>query len=226
MSRPFKCRYIGYLPKVTIFKPAGIPMRELEEVSFSFDETEAIRLKDLEGLEQEPAAEQMNISRSTFQRILASAHWKLADMILNGKAMQIAGGTFNIIGKKHRSWFKPDLEINCHQLAKLTDQREGGIERWRNVSFYADNAGIFSACHIIVVRYIIEKLIALNAAVRILLKLLPGRRWDPALIYLRIPSGNMNVRSAIRGLKCPYLKALPRKKPENASTAVPGMSTG
>jgi uncharacterized protein len=96
MSRPFKCRRIGYLPNVNFFKPAGVPLRELEEISLSFEEVEAIRLKDLEGLEQEQAAEKMNISRPTFQRILASARRKIADVLLNGKALRIEGGNFEI----------------------------------------------------------------------------------------------------------------------------------
>jgi uncharacterized protein len=96
MSRPFKCRRIGYIPDVTYFKPAGIPMRELEEVNLSFEEAEAIRLKDLEGLEQEQAAEKMNISRPTFQRILVSARRKIADVLLNGKAIRIEGGNYEV----------------------------------------------------------------------------------------------------------------------------------
>jgi uncharacterized protein len=96
MSRPIKCRRIAYLPNVTYFKPAGIPMRELEEVNLSIEEAEAIRLKDLEGLEQEEAAEKMNISRPTFQRILASARRKISDVLLNGKAIRIEGGNFEV----------------------------------------------------------------------------------------------------------------------------------
>jgi len=61
---------------VTYFKLAGIPLRALEEVQLSVEEAEAIRLKDLEGLEQEEGAERMNISRPTFQRVLASARQK------------------------------------------------------------------------------------------------------------------------------------------------------
>ena len=80
MPRPCKCRRIGYLPGVTYFKPAGIPMRDLQEVCLSLSEVEAIRLKDLQGLEQAPAAEKMNVSRPTFQRILASARHKIADV--------------------------------------------------------------------------------------------------------------------------------------------------
>jgi predicted DNA-binding protein (UPF0251 family) len=84
------------LPNVTSFKPAGIPLRVLEEVRLSVEEAEAIRLKDLEGLEQEQGAEKMNISRPTFQRVLTSARQKMADALLHGKAIRIKGGNFEI----------------------------------------------------------------------------------------------------------------------------------
>ena len=96
MSRPFKCRRVAFMPGVTYFKPAGIPLRVLEEVRLSVEEAEALRLKDLEGLEQEQGAERMNISRPTFQRVLASARKKIADALLNGKAIRIEGGNFEI----------------------------------------------------------------------------------------------------------------------------------
>jgi uncharacterized protein len=67
-------------------------MRMLEEVCLSVDEAEAIRLKDLEGLEQEEGADRMGISRPTFQRILVSGRHKVADALLNGKAVKIEGG--------------------------------------------------------------------------------------------------------------------------------------
>jgi uncharacterized protein len=102
MSRPFKCRRISCLPPVTVFKPAGIPLRELEVVNLSFEEVEAIRLKELEGLEQGQAAEKMNISRPTYQRILISARRKLADVLLSGKAIRIAGGNFEIYPRRFR----------------------------------------------------------------------------------------------------------------------------
>ena len=98
MPRPPKCRRVGYLPNVTFFKPAGIPLRSLDAVCLSFEEAEAIRLKDWEGLEQGESARRMNISRSTFQRILASARRKLADAVLHGKAMRIDGGYYEIDG--------------------------------------------------------------------------------------------------------------------------------
>jgi predicted DNA-binding protein (UPF0251 family) len=102
MARPFKCRRVAFLPDVTFFKPAGIPLRSLEEIRLSFEEAEALRLKDLEGLEQEEGAEKMNISRPTFQRVLASARRKTADALLNGKAVRIEGGNFEIAHSRFR----------------------------------------------------------------------------------------------------------------------------
>ncbi len=102
MPRPLKCRRVSSLPGITYFKPAGIPMRLLDEIQVSLDELEAIRLKDLEGLEQEQGAEKMNISRPTFQRILSSARQKLADVLLNGKALRIEGGNFELMNRQFR----------------------------------------------------------------------------------------------------------------------------
>jgi predicted DNA-binding protein (UPF0251 family) len=96
MPRPIKCRRVDSIPGVTYFKPAGIPLRDLEEVCLSLEEIEAIRLKDLEGLEQEQGAERMNISRPTFQRVLSSARQQIANALINGKAIRIEGGNFEI----------------------------------------------------------------------------------------------------------------------------------
>lgn len=92
MPRPFKCRRIGHSPDYFCFKPAGIPGIQLSEVLLTIDELEAIRLADLEGLYQEDAAQQMNVSRQTFGNILVSAHKKIADSIINGKILTIEGG--------------------------------------------------------------------------------------------------------------------------------------
>ncbi len=121
MPRPPKCRRVEFLPDVTYFKPAGIPLRDLEEVRMSIEEAEAIRLKDLEGLEQEQGAEKMNVSRPTFQRVLASARQKLADALLNGKAIRIEGGNFEMTWRRFRcrrghEW---ELETPVNALPEL-----------------------------------------------------------------------------------------------------------
>ena len=102
MTRPFKCRRVTTIPGVTYFKPAGIPLRLLEEIHLSVEEAEAIRLKDMKGLEQEEAAEIMNISRPTFQRVLSSARKKVADALLNGKAIRIGGGNYEIVHRRFK----------------------------------------------------------------------------------------------------------------------------
>ncbi len=102
MARPVKYRRVEFAPGVNYFKPPGVPLRKLEEVRLSLEEVEAIRLKDLEGLEQEQGAERMSISRSTFQRVLASGRQKIAEALLNGKAIRIEGGNFEMAS----SWFK------------------------------------------------------------------------------------------------------------------------
>lgn len=85
-----KChRFIESNPKTTYFKPKGIPMNFLEEINLEMDEFEAIRLRNYEGLYQEKAAEKMKISRQTFGRILESANKKIADAMINGKAIRI-----------------------------------------------------------------------------------------------------------------------------------------
>jgi uncharacterized protein len=92
MPRPRCCRRISGMPAASLFKPAGIPARGLDEVVMTLDEFEALRLADLEGQYQEQAAERMGVSRSTFGRIVDSAHRKVAAALIEGKALRIQGG--------------------------------------------------------------------------------------------------------------------------------------
>lgn len=122
MPRPLKCRRVAFLPGVTYFKPAGIPLRSLEEVCLSVEEAEAIRLKDLEGLEQEEGAEKMNVSRPTFQRVLASARQKIADALLNGKAIRIEGGNFEMSPRRFRCTNSHEWELPFEVAVQATSQ--------------------------------------------------------------------------------------------------------
>ena len=122
MARPFKCRRVAFVPDVTFFKPAGIPLRALEEVRLTVEEAEAIRLKDLEGLEQEAGADKMNVSRPTFQRILASARQKIADAILNGKAIRIEGGNFEISPLRLRCANSHEWEVPSQAITEGSPQ--------------------------------------------------------------------------------------------------------
>ena len=92
MPRPLKCRRVCGSPVSPVFKPAGVPRTELLEIALSFDEFEAIRLADHQGLYQEDAAASMNVSRQTFGNILAAAHFKIAECIVKGRALRIEGG--------------------------------------------------------------------------------------------------------------------------------------
>ena len=96
MPRPRHCRRVGCLPQVNFYKPRGIPLSVLQHVNLAVDELEAIRLADLQGLYQEQAARKMNVSRQTFGRILESAHKKIADALVNGKALSIEGGPIEL----------------------------------------------------------------------------------------------------------------------------------
>jgi len=96
MPRPPKRRRVAHIPRVNYFKPAGVPLRALEEVSLGLDELEALRLKDLAGLEQESCAQEMGISQSTLQRVLTSARTKVTEALVFGKAIRIEGGPFAV----------------------------------------------------------------------------------------------------------------------------------
>lgn len=89
MPRPRKYRRVCCNPSTNYFKPRGIPFYELEEVILDHDELEALRLADLRAYTHEKAAGEMKISRATFGRIVESARKKVADGILNGKAIKI-----------------------------------------------------------------------------------------------------------------------------------------
>jgi len=99
MARPRLCRRIFSEPNVTYFKPKGIPLSDLEEIVLTLDEFEAVRLKDLEGFQQEECARKMNISQPTFHRLILSARKKIANGIVNGKAIKIEGGNFKLMRK-------------------------------------------------------------------------------------------------------------------------------
>ncbi len=92
MPKKRKPRLVGFIPKVIYFKPLGIPLSLLKEVVLTVDELEAIRLTDLEDLEQIVAAKKMKISQSTFQRILKAARKKIAEALVKGKAIKVEGG--------------------------------------------------------------------------------------------------------------------------------------
>jgi predicted DNA-binding protein (UPF0251 family) len=89
MSRPKAKRTIRFDPRVTYFKPRGVPLRFLETIDLTVEEAEALRLRHLEDMDQTKAATSMRTSQSTYQRILQSAYRKIADAVIRGKAIRI-----------------------------------------------------------------------------------------------------------------------------------------
>lgn len=89
MPRPRLCRRVDFNPNVTYFKPQGVPMRDLEIVELTTEEMEAYRLRHMNDMDQQEAADKMHTSPSTYQRILYSAYKKIADALINGKSIKI-----------------------------------------------------------------------------------------------------------------------------------------
>lgn len=89
MPRPRRFRRIYCHPNTFYFKPQGRPLRFLKTVELSLEEIEALRLKNILGLEQTEAAQKMDVSQSTFQRDLTSAYKKISEALLTGKAIKI-----------------------------------------------------------------------------------------------------------------------------------------
>jgi len=127
VAKPKKNRKVKYPPMAVYFKPQGIPMFHLQQVTLSLDEYEAIRLVDYEHLDQEKAAGMMAISRPTCARIVESAHKKIAEALTLAKAIRIEGGSYNLSANRYycsecRYTWEADLETvlmqneaNCPQ---------------------------------------------------------------------------------------------------------------
>ena len=99
MVRPQKERRVAFNPEISYFKPRGIPMFDLEEVCLTVDQREAIRLSDLMGLSHEEAGRHMGVSRATFGRIIQRAREAVADALINGKAINVEGGNYQLVNK-------------------------------------------------------------------------------------------------------------------------------
>lgn len=117
MPRPQQHRKIFSPPLMLGFKPFGIPRRELESIILQYDEFEAIRLLDYEGLMQEQAAERMNVSRPTLTRIYENARKTIAEALVAGKMILIEGGNVEF----DRTWFR------CKRCFKLVDGIENHV---------------------------------------------------------------------------------------------------
>ena len=114
MPRKKRSRKILHPPIMEGFKPFGVPMTELEPVILLYEEYEAIRLTDYEGLIQVAAADEMNVSRPTFTRIYEKARQSIAKAFVEGKAIFIEGGDYHT----DDHWYK------CEACMKLNIENE------------------------------------------------------------------------------------------------------
>lgn len=89
MVRPRIRRHLRFNPEVRYFKPQGIPIRHLEEIILESDELEAVKIYEVDGLDQKTAAKKMGISQPTFARTLDRANKKIAEALIKGKAIKI-----------------------------------------------------------------------------------------------------------------------------------------
>lgn len=87
--KPRNCNCPHRPPGYSVFKPNGIPLKDLERLSLEHDELEAMRLCDVGGLTQEEAGSQMGISRGTVQRLVVSGRKKMVAAIVHGHALVI-----------------------------------------------------------------------------------------------------------------------------------------
>jgi uncharacterized protein len=117
MSRPRCCRKIETPPAMEGFKPFGIFRTKSEEVILFYEEYEALRLSDYEGMTQEQAAEQMRVSRPTFTRIYEKARRSIAKAFIEGKTIIICGGD----AKFDHQWYR------CRKCYKLIEGIENHI---------------------------------------------------------------------------------------------------
>ncbi len=130
MPRPHKCRNIGFVPDYYLFKPAGIPGSDLEEIVLLIDELEAMRLADFEEIYQDEAAKKMNVSRQTFGNIINSAHKKITDALLHGKMIKIEGGNVNLdsqrtfaCGRCRHGWEVPFGEPKPNECPECNSEK-------------------------------------------------------------------------------------------------------
>lgn len=117
MSRPKKERIVHEPPIYTRFKPVGVRSYTVEQISFTIDEYEAIRLADHLGMEHSEAADEMEISRSTFTRLIEKARKKIADFLVEGKELLIEGGNIHFRGNIIRC-------LDCGHMFKTNFENE------------------------------------------------------------------------------------------------------
>ncbi len=122
MTRPRKCRRVGFVPDNPCFHPQ---LYNKDEVVLNIEEVEALRLSDYLELEQDSAAESMNVSRGTFQRIINAARKKTADALVHGKILRIDGGNYHLSAGKTccRKMQGNCKRLNCEKCEECAENK-------------------------------------------------------------------------------------------------------
>lgn len=131
MARPTKWRKVENIPTISYFIPSETDVDAISRNILKLEELEAIRLKDLEGLEQRECAERMEVSRPTFQRILLAAREKIADSLVNGKIIHIEGGKFT----------RNICPVKCLECGKEWMESYEKLESIKNVGYSCPSCG-------------------------------------------------------------------------------------
>ena len=140
MPRPRKIRKICNPPKMKGFKPFGLPLCKIESVKLTFEEYESIKLINYEMLSQDQGAEQMNVSRPTFTRIYNKALKTITKAFVEGKAIEIEGGDYEL----ENEWFR------CKKCYKLIEGIENHVK--------CENCQVFGKDELVLLnQYTIEK---------------------------------------------------------------------
>lgn len=143
MARPIKFRNVECFPKSNYFIPCYKKKCSIDEVQLNLEEVEAMRLKDIEKLNQEECAERMNVSRQTFQNIIDKAREKVAIALMEGKAIKIHGGYYTtkecrfkckICNDIYNINYQQDKEIcpRCGSKDVLCNKKESFCSKWCN----------------------------------------------------------------------------------------------
>lgn len=133
MPRPKKCRRIGYVPEFRKYGPKDRDKPSKDTIILQLDEVEAIRLKDIEKLDQAEGAVEMGVSRQTFQNILESARHKVATSLIEGKELTMEGG--HIINKECVAVCQ-----NCGQSYNISKREWNGVcDNCGSTQLYCEN---------------------------------------------------------------------------------------
>ena len=123
MPRPRLLRRIEKEPVASYYKPQGIPMRQLEELTLTVEGFEALRLADVLQYNQENAARQMKVSKATFCRILAAARNVVATALTQGYALRITGGSYVMdnMAEEGSRLFGKRCQLGCTKMGKVEE---------------------------------------------------------------------------------------------------------